>query len=49
MEVGVTINAWYAPFYNLIQTALSSPHKVTIEQFYRRSRHLSGDCAESLW
>ncbi len=25
----------YAPFYDLIQTALSSPHKVTIEQFYR--------------
>ncbi|MGU0055275.1 SbmA/BacA-like family transporter [Enterobacter hormaechei] len=24
----------YAPFYNLIQTALSSPHKVTINQFY---------------
>ena len=24
----------YAPFYDLIQTALSSPHKVTINQFY---------------
>lgn len=35
MEVGVAVNAWYAPFYDLIQTALSSPHKVTIEQFYR--------------
>ncbi len=32
---GVAVNAWYAPFYDLIQTALSSPHKVTIEQFYR--------------
>ena len=31
VEVGVAINAWYAPFYDLIQTALSSPHKVTIE------------------
>lgn len=35
MEVGVAVNARYAPFYDLIQTALSSPHKVTIEQFYR--------------
>ncbi|EFL0303446.1 peptide transporter [Escherichia coli] len=35
VEVGVAVNAWYAPFYDLIQTALSSPHKVTIEQFYR--------------
>ena len=35
MEVGVAVNAWYAPFYDLIQTALSSPHIVTIEQFYR--------------
>lgn len=29
VEVGVAVNAWYAPFYDLIQTALSSPHKVT--------------------
>ncbi len=35
VEVGVAVNAWYAPFYDLIQTALSSPLKVTIEQFYR--------------
>ena len=34
VEVGVAVNAWYAPFYDLIQTALSSPHKVTINQFY---------------
>ena len=34
VEVGVAVNAWYAPFYDLIQSALSSPHKVTIEQFY---------------
>ncbi|WP_318173806.1 SbmA/BacA-like family transporter, partial [Citrobacter freundii] len=27
-------NAWYAPFYDLIQKALSSPHKVTMGQFY---------------
>ena len=34
VEVGVAVNAWYAPFYDLIQTALSSPHKVSIGQFY---------------
>jgi len=34
VEVSVAINAWYAPFYDLIQTALSAPHKVTINQFY---------------
>lgn len=30
----MAVNARYAPFYDLIQTALSSPHKVTINQFY---------------
>ncbi|WP_284344097.1 SbmA/BacA-like family transporter, partial [Escherichia coli] len=35
LEVGVAVTVWYGPFYDLIQTALSSPHKVTIEQFYR--------------
>ncbi|QMI04274.1 peptide antibiotic transporter SbmA [Citrobacter sp. RHB25-C09] len=35
VEVGVAVNAWYAPFYDLIQSALSSPHKVTISQFYQ--------------
>ncbi|MTH46212.1 peptide antibiotic transporter SbmA [Intestinirhabdus alba] len=34
VEVGLAINAWYAPFYDLIQTALSAPHKVAIQQFY---------------
>jgi len=34
VEVGVAVNAWYAPFYDLIQTALSAPHKVTMSQFY---------------
>jgi peptide/bleomycin uptake transporter len=34
VEVGVAVNAWYAPFYDLIQTALSAPHKVTLHQFY---------------
>ncbi|MDK9603161.1 peptide antibiotic transporter SbmA [Lelliottia wanjuensis] len=34
VEVGVAVNAWYAPFYDLIQAALSAPHKVKINQFY---------------
>ncbi|VTN14407.1 microcin B17 transporter [Raoultella terrigena] len=32
---GVAINAWYAPFYDLIQAALATPHKVSINQFYQ--------------
>ncbi|MGL5967103.1 MAG: peptide antibiotic transporter SbmA [Kluyvera sp.] len=35
VEVGVAINAWYAPFYDLIQNALASPNKVSINQFYQ--------------
>lgn len=35
VEVGVAINAWYGPFYNLIQEALASPHKIQITQFYQ--------------
>ena len=35
VQVSVAINAWYSPFYDLIQTALSTPHKVTIAEFYR--------------
>lgn len=35
VEVGVAINAWYAPFYNLIQEAMATPHKIKIEQFYQ--------------
>jgi len=34
VQVSVAINAWYAPFYDLIQNALSAPHKTTIGQFY---------------
>lgn len=37
VEVSVAINAWYAPFYDLIQRALSAPHKVAIGQFYRET------------
>ena len=35
VEVSVAVNAWYAPFYDLIQKALSAPHKVAIGQFYQ--------------
>lgn len=34
VEVNVAINAWYQPFYDLIQTALSAPHKVSLSQLY---------------
>lgn len=34
VEVNVAINAWYQPFYDLIQTALSAPHKVSLNQLY---------------
>ncbi len=34
VELGVAINAWYAPFFDLIQSALSSPHKVPLNKFY---------------
>ncbi|EOC5826048.1 peptide antibiotic transporter SbmA [Cronobacter sakazakii] len=42
VEVGVAINDWYAPFYDLIQNALSSPNKVTAEQFYQQIYSLMG-------
>lgn len=35
VEVGVAINTWYGPFYNLIQEALATPHKIQISQFYQ--------------
>ncbi|EMA4769074.1 peptide antibiotic transporter SbmA [Cronobacter sakazakii] len=34
VELTVTINTWYAPFFDLIQTALGAPNKVKIGQFY---------------
>ncbi|EGT4373711.1 peptide antibiotic transporter SbmA [Cronobacter malonaticus] len=42
VEVGVAINDWYAPFYDLIQNALSSPNKVTAEKFYQQIYSLMG-------
>ncbi|EOC3070930.1 peptide antibiotic transporter SbmA [Cronobacter malonaticus] len=34
VELTVAINAWYAPFFDLIQTALGAPHKVKIGELY---------------
>jgi peptide/bleomycin uptake transporter len=34
VQVSVAINAWYGPFYNLIQQALTKPGEVTLAQFY---------------
>ncbi|EKY3197027.1 peptide antibiotic transporter SbmA [Cronobacter turicensis] len=34
VELSVAINAWYAPFFDLIQTALGAPNKVKIGQLY---------------
>ena len=34
VQVSVAINAWYGPFYDLIQSALGKPGSVTAEQLY---------------
>jgi hypothetical protein len=42
VEVGVAINAWYAPFYDLIQTALAtaqSQHQPVLSGNRRLPRH----------
>lgn len=36
VQVGVAINAWYAPFYDLIQQALTKGGTVKIEAFYQQ-------------
>ncbi|PXW48253.1 peptide/bleomycin uptake transporter [Erwinia sp. AG740] len=35
VEIGVAVNDWYGPFYDLIQKALSAPNAVTIQAFYK--------------
>ncbi|MFV9668874.1 peptide antibiotic transporter SbmA [Pantoea sp. KXB45] len=35
VQVGVAINAWYGPFYDLIQKALTKAGSVNISDFYR--------------
>ncbi|ACS85613.1 peptide antibiotic transporter SbmA [Musicola paradisiaca] len=35
VEVGLAVNDWYVPFYDLVQKALSAPNAVKIQDFYR--------------
>ncbi|AXF77945.1 peptide antibiotic transporter SbmA [Erwinia tracheiphila] len=34
VQVGVAVNAWYDPFYNLVQQAMGHPNTVKIDAFY---------------
>lgn len=34
VQVSVAVNAWYEPFYDLIQKAMSHPNTIRIEAFY---------------
>lgn len=34
VQVGVAINSWYEPFYDLIQKAMAHPNTIRIEAFY---------------
>lgn len=34
VEIGVAINAWYQPFYDLVQKALTEPNSVKISELY---------------
>ncbi|KGT92276.1 microcin B17 transporter [Erwinia typographi] len=38
VQVGVAVNAWYEPFYDLIQRAMSHPNTVKIETFYAQTQ-----------
>ncbi len=42
VQVSVAINAWYGPFYDLIQQALSKPGEVTLAQFYGKLINFAG-------
>ncbi len=42
VQVSVAINAWYGPFYDLIQQALSKPGEVTLAQFYGQLINFAG-------
>jgi peptide/bleomycin uptake transporter len=42
VQVSVAINAWYGPFYDMIQAALSKPGQVTIGQFYAQLATFAG-------
>jgi peptide/bleomycin uptake transporter len=42
VQVSVAINAWYGPFYNLLQLALTKPGEVTLTQFYAQLLTFAG-------
>jgi peptide/bleomycin uptake transporter len=42
VQVSVAINAWYGPFYDMIQAALSKPGQVTLVQFYAQLATFAG-------
>ncbi|MGO4832484.1 peptide antibiotic transporter SbmA [Rhizobiaceae sp. 2RAB30] len=42
VQASVAINAWYGPFYNLIQAALTRSTPVTLADFYAKIASLAG-------
>jgi peptide/bleomycin uptake transporter len=42
VQVSVAINAWYGPFYDLIQAALAKTSTVTLPQFYTQLATFAG-------
>ncbi|WP_315308931.1 peptide antibiotic transporter SbmA [Pantoea vagans] len=42
VQVGVAINAWYQPFYDLIQKAITKAGSVTISQLYTEMAGIAG-------
>lgn len=42
VQVGVAINIWYGPFYDLIQQALTKPGAVQVIEFYHQLRIFLG-------
>ncbi|ADO11677.1 Protein sbmA [Pantoea vagans C9-1] len=42
VQVGVAINAWYQPFYDLIQKAITKAGSVTITQLYTEMAGIAG-------
>ncbi|RXF73324.1 peptide antibiotic transporter SbmA [Hansschlegelia zhihuaiae] len=42
VQVSVAINAWYGPFYDLVQAALAKSRPVTLAEFYGRLFEFAG-------
>jgi peptide/bleomycin uptake transporter len=42
VQVSVAINAWYGPFYDLVQAALAKSRPVTLDEFYGRILEFAG-------